>query len=137
MSLCDVLRAKTTDDLAAYLAGLQAMETAWLSPEQQHEEAWFLGLRLNAGRVIAALEDEFGRAMVQPALQLVARLADDGLVSFDGNTVRLTAQGRLLSNEVFQEFLGMAAERLQQNSAISLAEEPGEHRLADVRFEMH
>jgi oxygen-independent coproporphyrinogen-3 oxidase len=45
----DLLRAKTTDELTAYLDGPQAVETAWLSPAQQFEEAWFLGLRLNAG----------------------------------------------------------------------------------------
>jgi coproporphyrinogen III oxidase-like Fe-S oxidoreductase len=31
-------------------------------------------------------------------------------VVFDGQRVRLTARGRLLSNEVFQEFLGLKAE---------------------------
>jgi coproporphyrinogen III oxidase-like Fe-S oxidoreductase len=40
----------------------------------------------------------------------VRRLAEDGLVNFDPQRVRLTARGRLLSNEVFQEFLGLAAE---------------------------
>ena len=40
----------------------------------------------------------------------VARLAEAGLLTSDGKTVRLTAQGRLLSNEVFQEFLESAAE---------------------------
>jgi len=44
-----VLRSTTTDDLAAYLAGAESLETTLLTPERQHEEAWFLGLRLNAG----------------------------------------------------------------------------------------
>jgi coproporphyrinogen III oxidase-like Fe-S oxidoreductase len=35
---------------------------------------------------------------------------EDGLLSLDGKTVRLTAQGRLLSNNVFQEFLGFEKE---------------------------
>ena len=38
-------------------------------------------------------------------LEGVERLVDSGLLDFDGNRVRLTARGRLLSNEVFQEFL--------------------------------
>ena len=79
-----VLRATTSDDLKAYLAGPQPAETAWLSPERQHEEAWFLGLRLNAGVAIAALEREFGSAMVAPALETAKRLAADGLLSCDG-----------------------------------------------------
>jgi oxygen-independent coproporphyrinogen-3 oxidase len=115
-----VLRSTTTDDLKAYLAGSEPgpprtglgpwggepAETAWLSPARQHEEAWFLGLRLNAGVDVAALEREFGRETVAPALEAVARLTEDGLLISDGKTVRLTPQGQLLSNDVFQEFLG-------------------------------
>ncbi|MGA2205387.1 MAG: radical SAM family heme chaperone HemW [Terracidiphilus sp.] len=101
----DMLRATTTDDLKAYLAGAEMVETTWLTPARQHEEAWFLGLRLNAGVNVVALEREFGRAMVDPAVEIVARLVSDGLLTFDGGRVRLTARGRLISNDVFQEFL--------------------------------
>jgi oxygen-independent coproporphyrinogen-3 oxidase len=104
-----ILRSTTTDDLKAYLAGSEPVETTWLTPAQQHEEAWFLGLRLNAGVDVAAVQREFGAAMVSPALKAVARLVEAGLLVSDGKTVRLTAQGRLLSNEVFQEFLGLEA----------------------------
>jgi oxygen-independent coproporphyrinogen-3 oxidase len=100
-----VLRSTTTDDLAAFMQGRQAVETAWLSPARQHEEAWFLGLRLNAGVEIAALEQEFGADTVAPALQAVAQLAEDGLLTSDGHSVRLTTRGQLLSNEVFHHFL--------------------------------
>jgi oxygen-independent coproporphyrinogen-3 oxidase len=102
-----VLRSTTTDDLAAFLSGSQPPETAWLSAISQHEEAWFLGLRLNAGVDVTAMEAEFGRAMVAPALELVPRLAGSGLLASAANTVKLTAQGQLLSNDVFQEFLGL------------------------------
>jgi oxygen-independent coproporphyrinogen-3 oxidase len=102
-----VLRSTTTDDLTAYLAGAEPVETAWLTPAQQHEEAWFLGLRLSAGVDVAAVQRQFGAAMVDPALKAVVRLTDAGLVVSDSKTVRLTARGRLLSNDVFQEFLGM------------------------------
>ena len=66
-----VLRSTTTDDLKAYLGGPESAirrtglgpwgggepaETAWLSPERQHEEAWFVGLRLNSGVKLAALQ---------------------------------------------------------------------------------
>jgi coproporphyrinogen III oxidase-like Fe-S oxidoreductase len=54
---------------------------------------------------VAALEREFGEKLVAPALNVVARLTEDGLLTLDGRTVRLTARGQLLSNEVFQEFL--------------------------------
>jgi coproporphyrinogen III oxidase-like Fe-S oxidoreductase len=38
-------------------------------------------------------------------METVRRLAEDGLLVFDGARARLTARGRLISNEVFQEFL--------------------------------
>ena len=104
-----ILRSTTSDDLKAYLAGSEPVETTWLTRAQQHEEAWFLGLRLNAGVDVAAVQREFGAAMVSPALKAVARLVEAGLLVSDGKTVRLTAQGRLLSNDVFQEFLGLEA----------------------------
>jgi len=112
------LRATTTSDLAAYLEGPPANfdpehpgtpETGWLSPTQQLEEAWFLGLRRNAGVDIAALRREFGPAAVAPAEPILHRLAQDGLLTLDGNRVRLTDCGRLLSNDAFAEFLGLSA----------------------------
>jgi oxygen-independent coproporphyrinogen-3 oxidase len=104
-----VLRSTTTSDLKDYMNGPEPVESTWLTPEQQHEEAWFLGLRLNAGVEVAAVQREFGAAMVAPALEAAARLAEDGLVVFDNGTVRLTPRGRLLSNDVFQEFLELGA----------------------------
>jgi oxygen-independent coproporphyrinogen-3 oxidase len=104
-----VLRATTTDDLKAYLDGGEEAETARLSPDQQHEEAWFLGLRLNEGVEIADLEEEFGPDTVRPALHVAARLEADGLLVSDGKKICLTEPGRLLSNDVFQEFLGLEA----------------------------
>jgi putative oxygen-independent coproporphyrinogen III oxidase len=110
MLYCDtiqhsVLRATTTDDLTAYLAGTGAMETSRLGLAQQHEEAWFLGLRTNAGVDVAALRAEFSEELLAPALETARRLAEDGPLTFDGERARLTARGRLISNDVFQEFL--------------------------------
>ena len=52
---------------------------------------------------------EFGPELVEPAMETVERLVSDGLLVADDARVRLTARGRLLSNEVFQEFLEPAA----------------------------
>jgi oxygen-independent coproporphyrinogen-3 oxidase len=101
----DVLRTTTTDDLQAYLDGAGIVETAWLSPAQQLEEAWFLGLRTDEGVDVTALRAEFGEKMVAPAMETVKRLAEDELLIFDGDRARLTPRGRLISNDVFQEFL--------------------------------
>lgn len=110
-----VLRSTTTDDLKAYLDTSQPPETAWLSPDRQHEEAWFLGLRLNVGVSVPAIRQEFSNPMVARALDSVEELAERNLLTFDGEAVRLTPQGRLLSNDVFQEFLEIA------NPHVSLA----------------
>jgi oxygen-independent coproporphyrinogen-3 oxidase len=106
-----VLRSSNTDDLTAYLAGENQPEIAWLSPISQHEEAWFLGLRLNSGVQVAELESEFGARAVAAALQVVRQLEKDELLTFANGRVRLTPRGRLLSNEVFQQFLGLEPER--------------------------
>ena len=45
--------------------------------------------------------------MVAPALEVAARLAEAGLLTFAAGRACLTPQGRLLSNDVFQEFLGL------------------------------
>jgi len=100
-----VLRSTTTDDLNAYLEASQPPETAWLSADRQHEEAWFLGLRLNQGVSLSALRREFGDDRVARAIETVDEQAARGLLALDRDIVRLTTQGRLLSNDVFQEFL--------------------------------
>jgi oxygen-independent coproporphyrinogen-3 oxidase len=101
----DVLRFTATDDLKAYLAGTIAPETTRVSSARQHEEAWFLGLRMNQGVDIDALKNEFGPELVAPAIETAERLVDDGLLVANNARVRLTARGRLISNDVFQEFL--------------------------------
>jgi len=102
-----VLRATTTDDLSEYLGNRPAPETAWLGAAQQLEEAWFLGLRRNAGVAIGALCDEFGTRVVEPSVAVAYRLSEDGLLTIENNTVCLTNRGRLISNDVFAEFLGL------------------------------
>jgi len=113
-----VLRSTTTSDLEEFLAGPQPVETGWLSPARQHEEAWFLGLRLNAGVEVAALELEFGREMVTRAMDVVERFGEDGLLTSDGKAVRLTPRGRMISNDVFQEFLGLDAGEVEGGSPL-------------------
>jgi oxygen-independent coproporphyrinogen-3 oxidase len=101
----DVLRFTTTDDLKEYLAGPATPQMTRLSPALQFEEAWFLGLRMNEGVDLAALKLEFGPEMLEPAMQTVDHLVANGLLFSDGARVWLTSRGRLLSNDVFQEFL--------------------------------
>jgi oxygen-independent coproporphyrinogen-3 oxidase len=62
------------------------------------EERFFVGLRLTAG--IRPRAEEWTR-WAEP----IQRLIRDGLVESDGETLRLTRTGLLVSNEVFQEFI--------------------------------
>jgi oxygen-independent coproporphyrinogen-3 oxidase len=101
------LRSTTTDDLNEFLTGPSKPETAWLSSASQHEEAWFLGLRLNAGVYVAEVEREFGASTVAAAVSALPRLQQDGLITFAHGRACLTRKGQLFSNEVFQEFLGI------------------------------
>lgn len=101
----DLLRATTTDDLKAYLGNTAGPETERLDLGRRHEEAWFLGLRLNSGVDPAELVAEFGSDLVDLALEIAGRFTADGLLERDGTRIRLTARGRLLSNDVFQSFL--------------------------------
>ena len=77
-----------------------------VSEREAWEETFFLGLRLNCGVDLAAVGARFGAAMAQEAREIAAALEDDGLVIVDHQKLRLTARGRLLSNEVFARFIG-------------------------------
>jgi oxygen-independent coproporphyrinogen III oxidase len=117
-----VLRATIGDDLRAYLNGDATRETSWLDWPQQLEEAWFLGLRRNAGVDVASLQKEFGAEPVASSMNVARRLAEEELLaidreSMDREIVRLTDSGRLISNDVFAEFLGIEAVHVAGNLA--------------------
>lgn len=104
------LRFGTADDLSAWLEHSGWDEPRFLDREEEMEEAWFLGLRLNEGVSLASLRQEFSAPSVREALATVSELEDEGLVKFlDGDRVALTTRGRLLSNEVFARFLAEPA----------------------------
>jgi oxygen-independent coproporphyrinogen-3 oxidase len=62
------------------------------------EERFFVGLRLSDG--IRPSPDEWRRYRLP-----ITQFLSDGLLERQGDTLRLTDRGVLLSNEVFQEFL--------------------------------
>src|SRR5579875_2588278 len=75
------LRFATTDQLQPYLE-----DAGWLRPEplssgQELEEAWFLGLRLNAGVDLRALRAEFGAEAVGAFDAVLEELAAEGLLT--------------------------------------------------------
>jgi oxygen-independent coproporphyrinogen III oxidase len=105
------LRFSNTAVLSEYLRGpAGAEEVRRLSPSEEVEEAWFLGLRLNEGVAWQALAAEFGRDQVEIFLPVVRELGDLELLTDEAGVVRLTPRGVLFSNEVFARFLGVKEE---------------------------
>ncbi len=118
------VRFSNTDELDAYLApgfnipGQQSLpmleqtsdpHVHHVSREEQLEEALFLGLRLVEGISLEQLTTEFGRMEVDAIRPALREVIDAGLLTETGDRVRLTARGRVLSNEVFSRLLIPAA----------------------------
>jgi oxygen-independent coproporphyrinogen-3 oxidase len=76
-----------------------------IGAEQAFEESIFLGLRMNAGVDLEALRAEFGEELVQGAVAALDYVEEAGLLEREGSWVRLTARGRMASNEVFSRLL--------------------------------
>ncbi len=77
------------------------------------EESFFLGLRMNRGVSLRALEQQFGNDVVGRCQPAIDDLAASGLLQVEDQQLRLTARGRLLSNEVFARFLQEPQETTQ------------------------
>jgi oxygen-independent coproporphyrinogen-3 oxidase len=99
------VRFATADVLEKYVAGAPLHKTL-VTPVGALEENFFLGLRLNHGINLQEIATIFGEEAVQNAA--VDELISDELLQREGDSVRLTARGRLLSNEVFQRFIALA-----------------------------
>jgi len=128
------VRFATPDSLDAYMNRVPHTVTP-VSAQAAIEESFFLGLRLNRGVDLERLHTEsrfweghdFSHAIDAAGMTALAAEANrvsrqeftpvatwesaiqqcvhDGLLEQRGTTLRLTARGRLLSNEVFARFL--------------------------------
>ena len=100
------VRFATGDDLNSLLAGAQ-LEVNEVPPAAALEEAFFLGLRLSRGVALSSLVAEFGSDVMERASAVIEELVEYELLELCEDRVRLTVRGRLLSNEVFERFLGL------------------------------
>ncbi len=73
--------------------------------EAAFEESLFLGLRLNRGVRFDALRAEFGEAMLRDVMPALLEVREAGLLEMESDWIRLTARGRMVSNEVFSRLL--------------------------------
>jgi len=102
------VRFSTPDSLEDYVAG-KALQKTVVDQASALEEGFFLGLRLSRGVDLNQLIAEFGGDAVADRSSVLSELCDLELIERDGNIVRLTPRGRLLSNEVFERFLARVA----------------------------
>jgi oxygen-independent coproporphyrinogen-3 oxidase len=80
-------------------------ETTLVTEQQAIEESYFLGLRLNRGVCLQTIQEQFGPAAVDAYRNEIAALIAGELLLLEDGWLRLTPQGRLLSNDVFAAFL--------------------------------
>lgn len=100
----DSVRFSSPDILDAYVSS-GPVEVTPITQHAALEESFFLGLRLTEGVDLVALRACFGEQAVQEHCPVMAQSTAEGLLVHEGNQIRLTSRGRLLSNEVFARFL--------------------------------
>jgi oxygen-independent coproporphyrinogen III oxidase len=103
----EAVRFASPDSLKDYVAGAPLKRTA-VSVQAALEEEFFLGLRLTRGVDLKEIARKFGEAAVGAFAGTITECADLKLLEREGNVIRLTQRGRLLSNEVFERFVGTA-----------------------------
>ena len=100
------VRFSNSDSLEKYLSGA-AKERTVVSSEDALQETFFLGLRMTKGVDLRTLRLELGENQVSAYNQSISELAQAGLLEKNAATIRLTAKGRMLSNEVFERFISV------------------------------
>lgn len=102
------VRFATPDSLEDYLTN-SSPHPALISPQAALEESFLLGLRLNRGINLREIAKSFDPVSVANLSPTLTELTEGGLLERTGDVVCLTPRGRLLSNEVFERFIGIPA----------------------------
>ncbi len=100
----DAIRFAAADSLEEYIAGAPLNKIP-VSKQAALEEHFFLGLRLTKGVDLKQAAADFGEALVETFSETISECAELGLLEREGDLIRLTSRGRLLSNEVFERFI--------------------------------
>jgi len=101
-------RFSNPDALEKYVAG-NPPTISVIDSNAELEEVFFLGLRLNRGVDLAQLKNDFGKSAIASYMESISELVGAGLLVRENDVVRLTAPGRLLSNEVFERFISASS----------------------------
>ncbi len=97
-------------DVAGYTEFCEAgrspiVESLNLTKDEARAEAVFLGLRMMRGISAENYQKLFGADLREQHGDDLTRFREAGLIEFDGDLIRLTRSGALLSNEVFAAFV--------------------------------
>jgi putative oxygen-independent coproporphyrinogen III oxidase len=103
----DAVRFATADSLESFLSGA-APDRNPVSAQAALEETFFLGLRLATGVDLTQVAARFGTKPVEGLGAEIDDLVQADLLLREGTVIRLSARGRLLSNEIFQRFLSVS-----------------------------
>jgi oxygen-independent coproporphyrinogen-3 oxidase len=103
----EAVRFASPDSLEEYVAGAP-LKRIPVSSQAALEEFFFLGLRLTQGVDLKNSAADFGESAVQIFSNTILDCVAWGLLERDGDVIQLTRRGRLLSNEVFERFIGTA-----------------------------
>jgi oxygen-independent coproporphyrinogen-3 oxidase len=102
----EAVRFSTPDSLEAYVAEGPLNRTE-VSSAAALEETFFLGLRLTRGVDLRQAAAKFGDEAIAGFSETIADCVRMGLMQQEGDAIRLTPRGRLLSNEVFERFVSI------------------------------
>jgi oxygen-independent coproporphyrinogen-3 oxidase len=100
----EAVRFAPTDSLEHYMSGPSLQRTA-VSCRAALEENLFLGLRLSRGVSLRELSAKLGEEAAESVRSTIAEFVESGFIERQGDFIRLTSRGRLLSNEVFERFI--------------------------------
>lgn len=72
---------------------------------EQKEEFMFMGLRKLNGISLDEYESRYGEQVAETFPGVMDELIEEGLLVMDGEHIRLSTEGKLLGNQVFEKFL--------------------------------
>ncbi len=85
--------------------GVPVIHEHTVTKQEKMEEEMFLGLRKMQGVSEVNFQAKYGATFNEIFPNVIEKLSKDGLVEYKDDYLRLTHKGKLLGNEVFQEFL--------------------------------
>jgi len=102
----DGVRYANSTNFEEYIENpLQKFEEKKLTTKEILEEAIFLGLRLRKGLNIPKFKQVYAINLLERYGDIIKKYTAQDLMEFDGETLKLTAQGVLLSNFILADFL--------------------------------